>query len=91
MESNDEHENQKEVILRPNATAEMDETEDEEVKRNCFGMKFYTTTSCSSDYDTESLRSEDSNDGEKDGWNKDSDEASTISTCSESSVGSSKR
>ncbi len=36
-----------------NTNMNMDETEDEEVKKNCFGMKHYTETSDSSDSDSD--------------------------------------
>ena len=61
------------------------ETEDEEVKKNCYGMKFCSTTSCSED-ETESqitnTDSEDDDDTSTDG----NESSSTLSTCTESDL-----
>ena len=68
----------------PATMEDLNETEDEEVKRNCFGKKFYTS-SCSSDEDTFSQESSDS-DCDKD--DEDHDECSTITSCTESELSS---
>lgn len=68
----------------PASMEDLNETEDEEVKRNCFGKKFYTS-SCSSDEDTFSQESSDS-DCDKD--DEDHDECSTITSCTESELSS---
>lgn len=92
----DEQDKETNVITKKKPTYDADETEteDEEVKRNCYGKKFYTTTSCSDEDDddgTESLESsaEESKcdrDEDKSMDQSEYDESSTISTCSDSDL-----
>jgi len=77
------NEQEKEAMKGTKGTEDLlDETEDEEVKRNCYGMKFYTS-SCESEDD------DDDDDDDDDTSTDDNDSSSTLSTCTESDLSSS--